>query len=105
MKIKNNPTTINGNWKAGWALDIHTIKSVPLGDGKFDTTYTETGKALNELKYHKNYNMIDSLANEAIEFLQTRMVTPYINVIIPTPPSKVREVQPVIAIAEKLVNL
>jgi len=100
--IINRPTSIKGNWKAGWALDIHTIKSIPLGNGKYNTTYTQTGKALNDLKYHNNYSQIDILANEVIEFLRTRMVTPYINVIIPTPPSKDRKIQPVFAIAEKV---
>ena len=100
MSILNNPTSIQGNWKAGWALDIHTIKSIPLGDGKFDTTYTSTGKALNELKYHQNYNQIQLLADKVIAFLKTRVVTPYINVIIPTPPSKARDVQPVEEIAK-----
>jgi predicted amidophosphoribosyltransferase len=103
MNISNNPTPIQGNWKAGWALDLHTIKSIPLGDGKFDTTYTETGKALNELKYHQNYSQIERLANEVIAFLRTRLVLPYINVIIPTPPSKNRDIQPVEEIA-KLVS-
>ncbi len=103
MNIANNPTLIQGNWKAGWALDLHTIKSIPLGDGKFDTTYTETGKALNELKYHQNYTQIERLANEVITFLRTRLVLPYINVIIPTPPSKNRDIQPVEEIA-KLVS-
>lgn len=93
---------IKGNWKAGWALDIHTIKSIPLGNNKYDTTYTQIGKSLNDLKYHNNYSQIDFLANEVISFLKTRMVTPYINVIIPTPPSKERRIQPVIAIAEKV---
>jgi predicted amidophosphoribosyltransferase len=103
MNISNNPIPIHGNWKAGWALDLHTIKSIPLGDGKFDTTYTETGKALNELKYHQNYSQIERLANEVIAFLRTRLVLPYINVIIPTPPSKNRDIQPVEEIA-KLVS-
>jgi len=102
MAIKNNPISINGNWKAGWALDLHTISSIPLGNGNFDTTYTETGKALNELKYHQNYQQINNLAKEVIEFLKTRMVTPYLDVIIPIPPSKERDIQPVIAIAEKV---
>ena len=92
-----------GNWKAGWALDLHTVKSIPLGDGKFDATYTETGKALNELKYHQNYAQIEQLANEVIAFLKTRLVLPYINVIIPVPPSKNRNIQPVEEIA-KLVS-
>jgi len=103
MNIVNNPTSIQGNWKAGWALDLHTIKSIPLGDGKFDTTYTETGKALKELKYHQNYTQIERLANEVTEFLRTMHILPYINVIIPTPPSKNRDIQPVEEIA-KLVS-
>lgn len=103
MNITNNPMAIQGNWKAGWALDVHTIKSIPLGNGKFDTTYTETGKALNELKYHQNYSQIERLANEVIVFLRTRLVTPYIDVIIPTPASKNRDLQPVEEIA-KLVS-
>ena len=98
----NNPILIKGNWKIGWALDIHTIKSIPLGDSQFDTTYTEIGKALNELKYHQNYEQIDNLANEVIEFLKTRKVTPYLDIIIPTPASKERTIQPVTAIAEKV---
>ncbi len=104
-EICNNPSVIIGNWKIGWALDIHTLKSIPLGNGKFDTTYSETGKALNELKYHQNYNNIHKLANEVIEFLKTRMVTPYLDVIIPTPPSKQREIQPVEAISEIISDI
>ncbi len=99
---KNRPIAIKGNWKAGWALDLHTIKSIPLGNNRYDTTYTKIGKELNDLKYHNNYNQIDTLANEVINFLRTRMVTPYISVIIPTPPSKQRKIQPVLAIAEKV---
>ena len=105
MAIKNNPISISGNWKAGWALDLHTIKSIPLGNGSFDTTYTETGKALNELKYHQNYQQVDILADEVINFLRTRMVTPYLDVILPIPPSKDRNVQPVIAIAQKVSQI
>lgn len=97
-----NIQELHGNWKAGWTLDLHTIKSVPLGDGHFDTTYTEVGYALNHLKYHQDYSQIDILANATIEFMRTRMVTPYLNVILPTPPSINRKLQPVQAIAEKI---
>lgn len=97
-----NIQELHGNWKAGWALDLHTIKSVSLGDGHFDTTYTEVGYALNHLKYHQDYSQIDVLANATIKFMQTRMVTPYLNVILPTPPSVSRQIQPVEAIAEKI---
>lgn len=29
--MNTNPRQIAGNWANGWALDIHTIKSIPLG--------------------------------------------------------------------------
>lgn len=96
------PYTLKGNWKAGWAIDLHTIKSVPKGDGCFDTTYTDIGQSLNRLKYHHDYSQIDVLANAAISFLHTRFVTPYLDVIIPTPASVNRPTQPVEAIAEKI---
>lgn len=83
---------------------MHTIKSIPLDDGKFETTYTEIGLALNRLKYHQDHSQIDVLVNHVIEFMKTRMVTPYINVILPTPPSNKRDVQPVEVIAEKVAK-
>ena len=96
---------LSGNWKAGWALDLHTISSIPIGNGNFDTKYTNIGKALNELKYHQNNQQIDILANYIVEFLKTRLVTPYIDVIIPIPPSKERNIQPVISIANKVSQI
>ncbi|WP_257294222.1 ComF family protein [Endozoicomonas sp. YOMI1] len=93
---------IHGNWKAGWAIDLHTVSSIPLPDGGFDTTYTDTGKALNQLKYHSDYSQIEPLAKTAVEFLRTRVVTPYLNAIISVPPSFSRELQPVQEIAKKI---
>ena len=97
-----NIQELSGNWKAGWALDLHTISSIPLGDGHFDTTYTDVGYALNHLKYHQDFTQIDVLAKYVIEFMSTRMVTPYLNAIIPTPASVHREIQPVYEIASKV---
>lgn len=99
-----NEQKLNGNWKIGWALDFHTIRSIPLDTGGFKTTYTDIGFALNRLKYHQDYSQIDILANFVIEFMKTRKVTPYINVILPTPPSNKRDVQPVNVIAEKVAK-
>lgn len=97
-----NIQELSGNWKAGWALDLHTISSIPLGDGHFDTTYTDVGYALNHLKYHQDFTQIDVLAKYVIEFMRTRMVTPYLNAIIPTPASVHREIQPVYETASKV---
>lgn len=97
---------IKGNWKAGWSLDLHTLKSVKLDENHFDNTYSDIGKSLNLLKYHNDYNQIEYLAQCVVGFLKTRMVTPYINVIIPTLPSNLdREVQPVYAIASRVSEL
>lgn len=94
---------LNGNWKAGWAIELHTISSIPLGGGMFDTTYTETGEALNELKCHDDFSQITILAQKAVEFLKTRLVTPYLNVILPVPPSNfARTRQPVFEIAQEI---
>lgn len=99
-----NEQKLNGNWKIGWALDLHTIESIRLDNGKFENTYTDIGLALNHLKYHQDYSQIDILANFVIEFMKTRWVTPYIDVILPTPPSNKRDVQPVDVIAEQVAK-
>ncbi len=94
---------LNGNWKAGWAIELHTISSIPLGGGMFDTTYTETGEALNKLKYHDDFSQITILAQKAVEFLKTKLVTPYLNVVLPVPPSNfARTRQPVLEIAQEI---
>lgn len=90
---------LQGNWKAGWALDFHTISSVVKPDGKFDTKYTNLGYALNRLKYHNDYEQLPFLIEQMVLFLKTRMVLPYIDVIFPVPASKQRDVQPVYEIA------
>lgn len=92
-----------GNWRAGWAIDLHTLSSIPLGNGLFDTTYTEIGKALNLLKYHYDLSQVPILVKMATEFLKTRLVTPYLDVILPVPPSNLnRDIQPVYLVAKHI---
>ena len=78
------------------------MSSIPLSEGGFDTKYTDLGKALNQLKYHSDFSQIENIAKTAIEFLRTRVVTPYINAIVSVPPSVNREIQPVEEIAKKI---
>ncbi len=96
---------IKGNWKGGWALDEHTISSYPSGDGSFVTDYTKIGKALSRLKYREDYSQIDFLVSETIVFLKTRLVTRYLDVIIPVSASKIRRLQPVEVIAKQVSDL
>jgi len=46
MEIEINPRWINGNWKAGWKLDLHTISSQHNPDGTFETQRTQLGELL-----------------------------------------------------------
>jgi predicted amidophosphoribosyltransferase len=94
---------LEGRWKAGWAIALHTLKSIPIGDNQFDTTYTDIGAAVNKLKYHGDNSQVKYLAQQAAKFMKTELfVTPYIDVIIPAPPSHQRQIQPVFAIAQRL---
>jgi len=50
---------IDGNWKAGYTIDLHTISSVYLGDNldgqpQFDNDRSEMGELINRLKYHSD---------------------------------------------------
>lgn len=104
LKVIFMPYDIEGNWKAGWALQLHTTKSVMLENGSFENTYSATGHALNRLKYHNETQYIKQLADELVAFMQTRYVTRYLSAIVPAPASKVRPLQPVYAIAQQVAN-
>ena len=51
QKLSINPQEIHGNWRAGWALDTHTISSRFLQDGGYDTDRTEFGELVFQVKY------------------------------------------------------
>jgi len=101
--IEREPQVIQGNWKAGWAIDLHTISSVKIDDSHFENTYSDIGKALNLLKYHDDFSQIEYLADCVVKFMRTNKITSKIAAIVPTPPSNLdRKVQPVYAIAQKV---
>ncbi len=114
---------LTGNWKAGWALDLHTVWSklltvVTKDDPEsrvyisrdFLTKYTEIGELLYLLKYRSDKSKIEPIAEIAASFLtKTRKIFPFLTAIIPVPPSKRdRSFQPVQELAIKIgqkVNL
>lgn len=93
---------IVGRWKAGWALDVHTISSVKNTDGSFSTIRSRLGEAVYQLKYNHDRTQLDFLVQSLVAFLRTRVVLPYIDVIIPVPPSQSREFQPVFELARQV---
>ncbi|MGM9995189.1 MAG: ComF family protein [Campylobacter sp.] len=115
---KANIQTLHGNWTYGWALDLHTISSHMLGHLNnhkiFNSERTELGEGIYQIKYNDNmgqnekFEIIKNIAETAANFLNTRYVVTKDVVIIPTPPSKIRDFQPVYAMADligKFCNL
>jgi competence protein ComFC len=97
-----NLQQITGNWRSGFALDLHTTSSVYLGvdeygHDRFDTTYSELGALLNRLKYKSDQTAAPEIISTASNFLRRERAK--FDLIIPVPPSTARTVQPVILMA------
>ena len=96
---------IDGNWKAGYAIDLHTISSIYLGDApdgqpQFENDRSEIGELVNRLKYHADEMAIPKIIeiiNKNLKNIQA------VDFIIPVPPSNLnRTFQPVYRIVEEL---
>jgi predicted amidophosphoribosyltransferase len=98
-----NTIKLEGNWKIGWALGLHTISSVLLPDGSFHTERSPIGEKLYQLKYCFDKNQTNAIVDDLKDFMDSRLVTPYLSTIIPVPPSdETREFQPVYELAREL---
>ncbi len=95
---------IEGNWKAGYAFDIHTVASTYLGENQFghgvwDNTRSEIGELVYQLKYRNN----QAATPKIIEILKGLGGIEAFDFIIPVPSSKKnRPYQPVDEIAKAL---
>ena len=97
-----NPKRITGNWVSGYALDIHTISSTHLGINEaghdiFDTKRSELGELLYRLKYNGDQIAAKEIIEAAAAFVKPSVAK--FDLIVPVPPSGIRNVQPVIILA------
>lgn len=99
---------LEGSWDLGYALHKHTLSSVYLGDDeyghpRFDTTRSEPGESLYQLKYRGDWDQVKPLAAQ----VKTSLLPLFgkIGLIIPMPASTVRARQPVNEIATELGRL
>lgn len=104
-----NPTQIDGAWRLGWALDVHTTSSVFLGydsngHAQFDTTRSPLGELMYQLKYCGQSKAANEIAAVMAAFLSKMPVVSRIDLIIPMPASTQRSVQPVDLIATALAT-
>ncbi|MEN9433477.1 MAG: hypothetical protein RLZZ422_1066 [Pseudomonadota bacterium] len=95
---------LKGNWKLGFAYDVHTLDSTYLGvdehgHNAWQTTRSEMGELVYRLKYQGDISILPDI----IELLSKFKGLESMDVIVPVPSSnKNRRVQPVDAIAKAL---
>lgn len=103
-----NIKEICGNWKLGYSLDKHTISSTPIGHNQFghmqfDTVRPEVGEALFQLKYRSDFTKVLPIAQQLHASFGEAFSSA--SLVVPMPPSKNRNRQPVIEIARELARL
>lgn len=105
-----NPAVVTGAWRLGWVLDVHTTSSVFLGydehgQAQFDTTRSPLGELVYRLKYAREMQAADGIADAMAEFFADKPVAlSRIDLVVAVPASMARPVQPVATIALKLAK-
>lgn len=105
--MKKDIVKIEGLWDLGYTLDRQVESSTYLGDdenGKpqFDTTRTEIGEAMYQLKYKSDFSKVDPLSDELVTLIKSKFKS--VDIVIPMPPSKARGQQPVIELAKAVAK-
>lgn len=103
-----NIERIVGNWRQGYSLDKHVLRSTPIGENQqgymqFDTVRSAIGESLFRLKYRSDYAQVPIIAQQLTESFGRAFSK--MNVVIPMPPSRVRSRQPVSEIASTFAHL
>ena len=70
-----NPIRLVGNWTEGYSMDVHTIRSIYLGvdeygHSKYDTTRSEIGELLYQLKYKYKEEVRNEVANGILKKIE-----------------------------------
>jgi len=95
---------IAGNWHKGFAYSLHTLSSDFIGyddygHPQFETTYSEMGKLVHQLKYRGD----KAATTKIVDLLGIPKIVETCDLIIPAPSSnKMRKYQPVVEIALEL---
>ncbi len=97
---------LKGNWKRGFAYDVHTLDSVYMGvdehgHDSWQTTRSEMGELLYRLKYQGDASVVGQI----VDILGKYKGLETMDAIIPVPSTnKQRKIQPVLAIAQALAK-
>jgi predicted amidophosphoribosyltransferase len=96
---------IYGRFNIGYALDKHTLYSIPIGENEhghmqFDTKRSDAGEAVFQLKYRNDHTQARVLAQAVADHIVPEL--PPFSLIVPMAASNVRAVQPVNLVANEL---
>ena len=108
-----HPIRINSPfWLIGYALDKHTLYSIPLGHDeydhmRFDTKRSEIGELLYKLKYNNDQTALPEIIETSCDFIKKMYLSEFkVDILFPVPPSKKdRDIQPVIQIAKGIGDI
>ena len=103
--VECRPEKIKGPWSRGYALDEHTVSSVPDGAGGFITERTALGQLVYDLKYNQKRTNAKKLARVLSEWSHRKLDLDHIDGILGIPPSTSRKFQPVAAIVKKMSEI
>jgi predicted amidophosphoribosyltransferase len=105
--VKFQRRAILGKWRAGFALDLQTLSSTPIGHNEyghmqFDSQRSEVGELLYQLKYRGDQSVVPAV----VEAVASAIGQPSdkIEAIVPVPPSTPRAAQPVAVLAAAIGN-
>ncbi|MHC1729373.1 MAG: hypothetical protein AB9866_25800 [Syntrophobacteraceae bacterium] len=99
------PRRIFGNWREGFALDIHTLSSTPIGYNEYghmqyDTTRSELGELLYRLKFKLDDTVVPEITDAVAKFVKEWK--PDVEIMVPVPASTLRALQPVSVLGDSL---
>ncbi|MDD3926910.1 MAG: ComF family protein [bacterium] len=94
---------LKGNWKKGFAYDVHTLDSVYLGvdehgHDRWKNTRSEMGQLVYDLKYDRDKSAVAKI----VDLLEKYKGIETMDAIVPVPATRWRPIQPVIEIAREL---
>ncbi|OGQ91323.1 MAG: hypothetical protein A2289_12420 [Deltaproteobacteria bacterium RIFOXYA12_FULL_58_15] len=105
--VSFNPKKLAGRWREGYALDVHTVSSVYLGENQYghaeyETTRSDVGELLYRLKYRSDQTAVNSIVDAAAKFLRTW--GPGVDLVVAVPPTRSRATQPVLVLGEAIAK-
>lgn len=100
---------VTGLWDDGVVIDKYMESSTYIGEdafghAQFNNVYTQIGKLLHAMKYNGHYDTSEEISDICIQVLGEWLSNKKIDIILPTPPTSMRNEQPVYMIAETLAS-